>query len=363
MAAAAPKLGSRGGGSSGFSRRAFEEGELSWTRDVFITYWVKGKHEPLQRQARRLHARPTAARRYGLGQFTDGRASRRSRPSTSGLSAVARRPRPATPAPPAGPPTARAQAARQDRGLRRRRPGARRPARYAVIAVVYLLFMNVVVGLSAANILNGIALGSLYGIIGVALVLVYRTSRIINFAASALGAVPAIFALLLTTTQGRQLRADLPDRRSSAAWRVGALTDIVVMRRFAKAPRLIVTVVTIGLAQSFAVIGFFLPVWFGERADAPPVVDDALGAGSPSRARAASRSCRATRSSPSSSSACRPPAWRCSSPAAAWAWRCGPRPRTPSAPRCWASRSSRSAPSPGRSPACSRAWRSSPRRR
>jgi hypothetical protein len=32
--------------------------------------------------------------------------------------------------------------------------------------------------------MNGIALGSLYGIIGVALVLVYRTSRIINFAAA-----------------------------------------------------------------------------------------------------------------------------------------------------------------------------------
>jgi branched-chain amino acid transport system permease protein len=144
--------------------------------------------------------------------------------------------------------------------------------RYATIAVLYLAFMNLVVGLSASNIMNGIALGSLYGIIGVALVLVYRTSRIINFAAAALGAVPAITALLMTTTWGISYLITLP-LAIVGGLAVGALTDIVVMRRFAKAPRLIVTVVTIGLAQTFAVIGFFLPVWFGERADQPPVVE------------------------------------------------------------------------------------------
>ncbi len=143
--------------------------------------------------------------------------------------------------------------------------------RYAAIAVVYLAFMNLVVGLSASNILNGIALGSLYGIIGVALVLVYRTSRIINFAAAALGAVPAITALLLTTTFGVSYLLTFP-LAIVGGLGVGALTDLVVMRRFSKSPRLIVTVVTIGLAQTFAVIGFFLPVWFGERADQPPTV-------------------------------------------------------------------------------------------
>ena len=45
-------------------------------------------------------------------------------------------------------------------------------ARFTTVAVVYLLFMNTVVGLSLSNILNGIALGALYGIIAVALVLV-----------------------------------------------------------------------------------------------------------------------------------------------------------------------------------------------
>ena len=145
------------------------------------------------------------------------------------------------------------------------------PLRYGLVAVVYITFMSQVVGLSPANLLNGVALGSLYGIIGVALVLVYRTNRIINFAASALGAVPAITALLLTTSRDVNYVLTLPIAIVGGLL-VGALTDIVVMRRFAKSPRLIVTVVTIGLAQTMAVIGFFIPIWFGERADTPPLV-------------------------------------------------------------------------------------------
>jgi hypothetical protein len=43
MAASAPKLGSRGGGDTGFARRAFENGELSWTRDVRLLFWNRNK--------------------------------------------------------------------------------------------------------------------------------------------------------------------------------------------------------------------------------------------------------------------------------------------------------------------------------
>lgn len=145
------------------------------------------------------------------------------------------------------------------------------PVRYAGIAVLYLLFMSQVVGLSSSNIVSGIALGSLYGIIGVALVLIYRTNRIINFAAAAVGAVPAITALLLTTTRDVNYLLTLP-LAIIGGLAAGAITDIVVMRRFSHSPRLIATVVTIGLAQTFAIVGFFLPVWFGERADSPPLV-------------------------------------------------------------------------------------------
>ena len=46
---------------------------------------------------------------------------------------------------------------------------------------------------------------------------------------------------------------------------LGLLTD-VVMRRFDAVPRLIATVMTIAVAQSLAVLGFFIPVWLGQKA-------------------------------------------------------------------------------------------------
>ena len=46
-------------------------------------------------------------------------------------------------------------------------------------------------------IIDGVALGSLYGLIGAGVILIYRTNRIINFAAAGLGAVPAVAAVLL----------------------------------------------------------------------------------------------------------------------------------------------------------------------
>src|SRR5205807_5115062 len=52
----------------------------------------------------------------------------------------------------------------------------------------------------------------------------------------------------------------------------GVLTEVLVLRRFKSASRLIVTVVSIGIAQSYAALGFFIPVWFGERASAVPKV-------------------------------------------------------------------------------------------
>jgi branched-chain amino acid transport system permease protein len=148
--------------------------------------------------------------------------------------------------------------------------------RYTLYGVIYLLFMSQVVHMTVSNIVNGLALGALYGIIGVALVLIYRTTRVINFAAAAVGAVPAITALMMVTSKGVSYLVALPVAALGGLL-MGALTDIVVMRKFAKSPRLIVTVVTIGLAQSFAAFGFFIPVWFGAKATQIPRVPTPWG--------------------------------------------------------------------------------------
>jgi hypothetical protein len=67
MAAAAPTLGSRGGGDTGFARRAFENGELSWTRDVRLLYWNKNKTSPYNGQKGSYVQ--AGGKRFDLGQF------------------------------------------------------------------------------------------------------------------------------------------------------------------------------------------------------------------------------------------------------------------------------------------------------
>src|SRR5439155_19362312 len=94
----------------------------------------------------------------------------------------------------------------------------------------------------------GLIQGLIVSVLAMAIVLIYRSTRVINFAvadigvpAAALLAImvvrshfpywPALALALLTTTAG------------------GALIEMIVIRRLAKAPRLIVLVPTIGLAE------------------------------------------------------------------------------------------------------------------
>jgi hypothetical protein len=71
MMAGAPRLGSRGGGTTGFSRRAFEKGELSWTQDVFVTWWQKNKKSPYNSETGAF-TQAYGGKRFGLGQIPKG---------------------------------------------------------------------------------------------------------------------------------------------------------------------------------------------------------------------------------------------------------------------------------------------------
>ena len=80
------------------------------------------------------------------------------------------------------------------------------------------------------------------------LVLIYRANRIINFAQTAFGGAGAIATLTL------HQRYDIPWFLAMAAGIAGAaalagLAEIVLIRRFSNATRLVLTVVTIGVAQ------------------------------------------------------------------------------------------------------------------
>ena len=94
--------------------------------------------------------------------------------------------------------------------------------------------------------LLGAVVGSLYALIGIGLILVHRANRIINFAQAQLGAVPAVAGLLLVAFKGWSYWAVLPIVLGGAVL-LGAGIQKSVIARFSQAPRLILTVVTIGV--------------------------------------------------------------------------------------------------------------------
>ena len=126
--------------------------------------------------------------------------------------------------------------------------------------VATLLVCKLYFGTPSSIILDGIAVGSLYGLIGLGVILIYRTNRIFNFAAGGLGAIPAVGGVLLIVYKGWSWWIAFPLALIAGAL-LGALVDLVVIRRFASAPRLILTVVTIGVSQFLAFLALLLPDW------------------------------------------------------------------------------------------------------
>jgi branched-chain amino acid transport system permease protein len=103
--------------------------------------------------------------------------------------------------------------------------------------------------------LNGATIGMLYGLLGMGLILVYRANRIINFAQAQLGSVPAVVALLLMLRKDVSYVLVIPVVLLGGAL-LGAFVEIAFIRRFKDAPRLIVTVATIGVSLLLLVLEF-----------------------------------------------------------------------------------------------------------
>jgi branched-chain amino acid transport system permease protein len=139
----------------------------------------------------------------------------------------------------------------------------------AVVAgvAVFLLVVQWLWGPPAGIVVQGALLGGLTALISLGIALVYRANRILNFAQGDLGAAPASLAVLLVVSSGASwLLAFVTG--IIAAVVLGAAVEFLVIRRFFRAPRLILSVATIGLAQVLAGIGLLLPRWFD--VTAPP---------------------------------------------------------------------------------------------
>ena len=97
-------------------------------------------------------------------------------------------------------------------------------------------------------ILVGVVYGSVYSLGAMGLILIYRANRFINFAHGALGSLVGVLAVGLVKVHGVNYWVAFLGAVIVGGI-VGAYIDVGIIRRFAKSPRMIVMVASIGLAQ------------------------------------------------------------------------------------------------------------------
>lgn len=130
-----------------------------------------------------------------------------------------------------------------------------------------LLLLAAAWGAAAARLPNGAplgivvigaVLGSATGLSAVGVILVWRANRVVNFAAGALGGSAGLVSVhLFLEWQWPYAVAVLC--AVGGGLLIGGLVEILVIRRFAQAPRLVLTVATIGLAQVLGGLELALP--------------------------------------------------------------------------------------------------------
>src|SRR5687768_16373873 len=104
----------------------------------------------------------------------------------------------------------------------------------------------------------GALTGLTYAVLGAGLVLVYRATKVINFAYGEIGAFgAAVLAKLVLDYQWNFFLALAGVLAVSGL--LGAANELGVVRRLFKAPRLILLVATIGVSQLLFVLQLVLP--------------------------------------------------------------------------------------------------------
>ena len=135
--------------------------------------------------------------------------------------------------------------------------GALAPA--AAILAFQLIFFPLPAGIA----LQGLILGLLGALVAIGMALVYRANRILNFAQSELGAVPTVLTVSLVAFAGLNYFLAVTIGLVAAV-ALGSLVELAIIRRFFNAPRLILTVATIGLAELLGVGSLFIPALWGQ---------------------------------------------------------------------------------------------------
>ena len=131
----------------------------------------------------------------------------------------------------------------------------------AIGSLGFFVFVGILYPAPFPIVFLGLVLGSLSALVAMGLVLIYRANRIVNFAQGDLGGLAAVLAAsLIVGSHWNFWPAAFVGLLCALA--LGGLTEFTVIRRFARAPRLILTVATIGLQEVFAAGQLALPKAF-----------------------------------------------------------------------------------------------------
>jgi len=137
--------------------------------------------------------------------------------------------------------------------------GARWAAAGAATLVAWVVLAAVLPhGAPAGIILAGVVFGGVNSLVAISIVLVYRANRVINFAAAEFGSIAGVVAIELHIQEHVNYFASIAAGLALAAL-IGGTIEVLVIRRFGNAPRLIVAVVTIGLAQALNGLSVVIP--------------------------------------------------------------------------------------------------------
>jgi len=120
-----------------------------------------------------------------------------------------------------------------------------------------ILVQQVVWPVSAGSFVSGLILGGLGALVALGMALIYRANNVVSFAQADLGTLSATAAIVVMQVWSFHYWLALGGGLLTAAL-VGAIVELAFIRRFFTAPRVMVTVATIGIAQllSFAALVF-----------------------------------------------------------------------------------------------------------
>ncbi|MCC6225397.1 MAG: ABC transporter permease [Microthrixaceae bacterium] len=117
---------------------------------------------------------------------------------------------------------------------------------------------------SAGVWVSGLILGALAALVALGMALIYRASHAVSFAQADLGVLPATLAVLVTSTEvwSWPYWLALPAGLVVAVVVSGAM-EMLLLRRFAKSPRVVVTIASVGVAQLLGFVALVAPRWWG----------------------------------------------------------------------------------------------------